>query len=351
MPKSFKPTLPPSAHVLPTPQWLNLVDEPILEPELPIVDPHHHLWERVGNRYLLEDVLADVSSGHNVVSTVFMECRAMYRAGGDPELAPLGETEFVNGIAAMSASGAYGPCRISEAIVGFANLQLGSRVRRVLEAQADVSGGRWRGVRHISAYHADPNARGSSVSAPAGLLMDRGFREGFAVLGHLGMTFDAWMYHTQLDELYDLAKANPQTTIILDHIGGALGIGPYAGKRDEVFKLWKASIDKLAQLPNVTIKLGGLGMKLCGFDFHERPKPPTSEELAKAWAPYFEACIAAFGPDRSMFESNFPVDKPSCSYHVMWNAFKRITAKYSDAEKRALHGGTAARVYKMLPAS
>jgi L-fuconolactonase len=342
-------TLPPGGHVGPRPAWLALTPEPVLEPDLAIVDPHHHLWERAGNRYLMEDILEDVSSGHNVVSTVFLECRAMYRRGGDPEFAPLGETEFVAGIAAMSESGGYGPCRIAEGIVGFANLLLGDRARAVLEAQMTAGGGRFRGVRHISAWHPDPAARGSSVISQPGILTDAGFRKGFAHLAPLGLSFDAWMYFTQLGELEDLAAAFPQTTIVLDHVGGALGIGPYAGKRDETFEAWHKAVRRVAAYPNVHVKLGGLGMPMTGFGHHECPAPPSSEELARAWRPYLEACIAAFGPERSMFESNFPVDKASCSYLTCWNAFKRITAGASADEKRALYAGTAARVYRLRP--
>jgi len=343
-------TLPPGGHAKPRPDWLQLAIEPVLEPDLPIIDTHHHLWERDGDRYMIEEILDDVMSGHNIRSTVFVECQAMYRRGGDPEVAPVGEVEFVNGIAAMSASGAYGPCRIAEGIVGYANLQMGARVHGILERLIGAGGGRFRGVRFISAWHADPSARGSSRrGTTAEMLPDARFREGFACLGRLGLTFDAWMYHTQLGELVDLARAFPEVTIVLDHIGGALAIGPYAGHRQEVFRDWKASISKLAELPNVNVKLGGLGMTMCGFGFHERPRPPSSEELAAAWRPYIETCVETFGPARAMFESNFPVDKGSCSYVTCWNAFKRITVNASPDEKTSLYSGTASRVYNLQP--
>jgi len=343
-------TLPPSHHLPQRPEWLAQVREEIIEPELAIIDPHHHLWEREGNRYLLDDILEDTSSGHRIVSTVFMECRAMYRQGGDPELACLGETEFVNGIAAMSASGGYGPTRVAEAIVGRVNLMLGAGARRILEAQMAVAGGRFRGVRYITVSHPDPSARGASTNQEPGILLDPRFREGFAELAPLGLSFDAWLYHTQLDELTDLARAFPGTTIIVDHIGGALGLGPYAGKRAEVMADWSRSLKGLAVCPNVYMKLGGMGMRFPGFDFHDRPVPPTSDELAAAWGPYLETCIAIFGANRCMLESNFPVDKPTCSYHVLWNAFKRVTAKASADEKRALFSGTAQKVYRLQPA-
>ena len=335
------------AHLAIRPDWLARRREAIIEPDLPIIDPHHHLWDRPGNRYLLPEILDDLASGHDVRATVFIEARSMYRADGPEELRSLGETEFVNGIAAMSASGAYGPARVAAAIVGHVDLRLGARAAGLLEAHLQVSGGRFRGIRQSSPYHPDPRAQGSSVSAPPGLLADANFRAGFACLRPLGLTFDAWMYHTQLGELADLARAFPDQPIVLDHIGGALGIGPYAGKRDEVFRDWSAAMRTLAQCPNVHVKLGGLGMPLTGFDFGTRAEPPSSEELAGAWRPYFATCVEAFGAARCMVESNFPVDKGMFSYPVMWNAFKRFAAGCSADEKTALFSGTAARFYKL----
>lgn len=334
-------------HIAARPEWLALRREDILEPELAIIDPHHHLWDREGAHYLLPELLDDIGSGHKIVSTVFMECKSMYRQGGDPDLAPVGEVEFVSGIAAMSASGGYGPMRICEGIVGHADLMLGSGARRVLEALVAAGGSRFRGIRASTVWHADPAARGSSLNTSEGLLRNPRLREGFACLAPLGLTFDAWMYHTQLGELVELARQFPDAIIVLNHVGGAIGIGPYAGKRDEVFAAWQAQIRALAECPNVSIKLGGLGMRLFGFAFHEAAMPPSSQELAQAWRPYIEACIAAFGPSRCMFESNFPVDKGSCSYAALWNAFKRITLDYSADEKAALYRLTAARVYRL----
>jgi predicted TIM-barrel fold metal-dependent hydrolase len=335
------------AHLTIRPDWLARRREPALEPELPIVDPHHHLWDRPGNRYLLPDILADIAEGHAVRATVFIECRSMYRASGPDERRSIGETEFVAGIAAMSDSGQYGPARIAAGIVGHVDLTLGTRAGHLLDAHAAAAGGRFRGVRHSSPYHPDPSARGSSVSAPEGLLRDPKFREGFACLAPRGLTFDAWMYHTQLDDLLDLARAFPETRIVLDHIGGALGIGPYAGQRDAVFKDWSARLRALAGCPNLHVKLGGLGMPLTGFTFHEADAPPTSEVLAAAWKPYLSTCIEAFGAERCMLESNFPVDKGMFGYCVMWNAFKRFSAAYTPAEKTALFSGTAARFYRL----
>lgn len=325
--------------------WLDRRREAILEPELPIVDPHHHLWDRPGWRYLLDELLADLSSGHRVVATVFLQCRAMYRAAGPEALRPVGETEFVNGVAAMSASGGYGPARVCAGIVGFADLRLGAAVREVLEAHLRAGGGRFRGIRHSAAWDA-------SVTHPAnapfpGLLGDARFREGFAQLAPLGLSFDAWLYHPQLPELTALARSFPDTPIVLNHVGGPLGTGAYAGRRDEVFARWSASIRELATCPNVRVKLGGLGMPRAGFGFHEQPEPPSSEHLAAAWRPYVETCIGAFGAERCMFESNFPVDKESYPYAAYWNACKRLTQGASATEKAALFGGVAARFNRL----
>jgi len=271
----------------------------------------------------------------------------MYRAAGPVELRPVGEVEFANGVAAMAASGTYGKTRVCAGIVGHADLALGAAVEKVLEAMIEAGGGRFRGIRFITASHPDQPAWGSPIIRPAGLLKDPRVREGFARLAPLGLSFDAWMYHTQLDELLDLARAFPATPIVLDHVGGPIGLGPYAGKRDEVFAAWNGMIRELAACPNVHIKLGGLGMRMFGFAHHLGELPPSSDELASAWRPYIETCVAAFGPEQAMFESNFPVDKGSCAYHVMWNAFKRTAAGCSPTEKAALFAGTASKFYRL----
>jgi predicted TIM-barrel fold metal-dependent hydrolase len=335
------------AHLTIRPDWLAKRREEPIEPDLPIVDPHHHLWDRPGNRYLLPDILADIGDGHAVKATVFIECHAMYRASGPEERRSIGETEFVAGIAAMSDSGQYGPARVAAGIVGHVDLTLGTRAGHLLDAHITAAGGRFRGVRHSSPYHADPSARGSSVSAPEGLLRDPKFREGFACLAPRGLTFDAWMYHTQLDDLLDLARAFPETKIVIDHVGGALGIGPYAGQREAVFKDWSAKMRALAGCPNLHVKLGGLGMPMTGFTFHEADTPPSSAALAAAWQPYLATCVEAFGAERCMLESNFPVDKGMFGYGVMWNAFKRFAATVSPAEKTSLFSGTAATFYRL----
>ena len=342
--------VPPAMPAVQAPvrqDWLDKRHEAIIEPELPIVDPHHHLWDRPNYRYLFPDLLADVGSGHNIRATCYEQAREMYRADGPEELKSLGEAEFVSGVSAMSASGKYGPTRCIAGIIGFADLRLGSRVKGVLERHIAVSDGRLRGIRNGSTWSDDPTLKTFTAGGPRELLLDKSFREGCAALAPLGLAFDGWMFQTQLDDLADLAGAFPQTTIVLNHCGGPLAIGPYAGKREEAFTEWRNGIRKIAALPNTYVKLGGLGIKMIGFTFYENPEPPSSQDLEKAWRPYIETCIEAFGPQRAMFESNFPVDKGTCSYQVLWNTFKRIAAKYSAGEKTALLSGSAVKAYRL----
>lgn len=327
--------------------------EDVLEPGLPICDPHHHLWDRGGHRYLLHELLADTGSAdaqgqqHNVRSTVFVECMSMYRAQGPQALRPVGETEFVNGIAAMSESGGYGPTRVAAGIVAHADLRQGAAVREVLGAHLAAAPGRLRGIRHATAWHAGDQIRNAHTEPVAHLLRDARFREGFAQLAPLGLSFDAWLYHTQIGELTELARAFPETTIVLDHCGGPLGIGPYAGQADAVHAQWRRDIDLLANCPNVAVKLGGLAMPINGFGWHKGERLPSSQQLAEASARYVLHAVERFGPRRCMFESNFPVDAVSCSYLVLWNSFKRLARGFGPAEKAALFHDTAARIYRL----
>ena len=329
------------------PDWLNLAVEPALDPDLPIIDPHHHLWDFPHVHYMFDEVLADITSGHNVIATVYAQCFVMYRASGPEQFRPVGETEFVNGIAAMSASGQYGPSRICAGIVGWADLMLGAAVQEVLEAHIAAGGGRVRGIRNTVCWDPDESIPRSLRKTWAGMLMDPRFRAGMSRLAPLGLSFDAWLFHTQLGELADLAAAFPETTIVVDHVGGPLRIGCYASQRNEAFNVWAAGIKRLAAFPNVVIKLGGLGMHIFGFELDHVPLPPSSELLARLWRPYIETCIDAFGPKRCMFESNFPVDKAAYSYVNGWNTFKRLTAGFSADERADLFSGTARRVYRL----
>jgi predicted TIM-barrel fold metal-dependent hydrolase len=326
--------------------WHERYTEAALEPELPIIDAHHHMWDRPPERYALDELLAEFACGHDIRASVFVECTAMFRADGPEALKPAGETEYVNGVAAASASGIYGPARLCAGIVSYADLTAGEAVRPLLEAHIRAGGSRFRGIRQQAQYD---EVLGSMARRrpPQGLLQNPAFRDGFAELAKLGLSFDAYLYFSQLGELYDLAKAFPDTTIILNHAGTPLGIGPYEGKRDEVFKIWSESLHRLAGCGNVWLKIGGLGMTLCGFGLHARERPPSSDDLAEIWRPYVNACIEAFGAGRCMFESNFPVDKQSCGYPVMWNAFKKISGPRSAEERADLFSGTARRVYRI----
>jgi len=327
---------------LPNAEWLGKLREEILEPELPIVDPHHHLWDHPGSRYLLDELLADVGSGHNVVATVFIQCGSGYRTTGPEEMRCIGESEFVRAIA-EDGDRRGGKTKICAGIVSFADLRL-PNVDAVLEGQIAAAGGRFRGIRHIAAH--DPAIVGaSSYVPPAGLMDDPAFRRGMKRLSAHDLTFESWIYHPQIKTLTAVARECPETRIVLNHFGGPLGVGPY--KRDAVFAGWRADIKALSTCPNVYVKLGGLAMIVNAFDFHLAPLPPSSGEMANAWRPYVEACIEDFGAHRCMFESNFPVDKGACSYPVLFNAFKRLASGASPAEKADLFAGTAARFYRL----
>jgi L-fuconolactonase len=331
------------------PDWLALTPEPTLEPELPICDPHHHFWdfrtERLPyQRYLLHELAADIHSGHHVRSTVFIEARAMYRADGPEELRPVGEVEFVQGLAAASASGLYGPARAAAAIIGHANLNLGDRVEPVLDALQAASPNRFRGIRHSASWDPHPEVENRGFE---GQLASENFRAGARLLARRVLCLENTVYFPQLPELAAFAKAIPDLTIISNHIGGLNRVGPYANRNDEVMANWRRGIAAVAECPNVVMKLGGIGMPRTGFDWHTRSKPIGSEELADAMAPWLTYCIEQFGPNRCMFESNFPVDKVSYSYNVLYNAFKRLSKQYSAGERAALFHDTAARVYRI----
>ena len=323
--------------------WLDRHTETILDPDLPIIDPHHHLWMRDGNVYLLPELLADATTGHNIIATVFEECHSMYRPDGPVEERSIGETEFVTGIAAMAASGAFGAARLCARMIGRVDLMQGDRARPLLERHMIASGGRFAGIRQSTAW--DGNDRVHKVVPHAGMLLDPAFRAGYAGLAALGLVFDAWVYHPQLSEVGDLAAAFPSTQIVLNHVGSPILGGPYAADRAQVFRDWKAGMTELTRHGNVTVKLGALPIRLPGAGAVAKDLPPSSEEVASAWRPWLETTIELFGADRCMFESNFPVQKRWCSYPVVWNAFKRIASNASAAEKVALFSGTAARIY------
>lgn len=346
--------------------------EPILEPDLPIVDAHHHLWfmaegalsrleqattiasrafiplRRSQTEYLFDALLSDLRCGHNVCATVFVDAHAMYRQSGPQEMRSVGEVEFANGVAAMSASGAFGNVRACAAIVGNVDLRMGDAVVEVLEAHVRAGGGRYRGVRGAerTAHDDDTSILGPGIGVPH-ILLDERFRSGFKWLQKLDLSFDAWLLEPQLPELIDLARAFPETRIVLNHAGCPVAVGRYSGKREERFPLWRRNMQTLASFPQVFVKLGGFGMPFGAFEAFAADPPASSTQLAEEWRPYVETCIELFGVDRCMFESNFPVDARTCSYAVLWNTFKRLVAGASAEEKTALFSGTASRAYRI----
>jgi L-fuconolactonase len=346
--------------------------EPIIDADLPIVDPHHHLWlrpeavmqalERDSGlmtgalmpafrrhaRYLLDEFLEDLRSGHNIRATVYVEVRSMYRNKGPQALRSVGEVEFANGVAAMAASGAFGDIAMCSGIVGSVDLRLGDAAKEVMLAHIQAGGGRYRGIRtQAVVYDEDPEALGPHSQGVPHLMLDRAFREGFKHLAPLGLSFEAWQLEYQLGELIELARAFPETQIIVNHLGGLFGLGSHSGKTEQRFAQWRENIAALARCPNVAMKLGGLGMPTCALPSSFSKTPPSSLELARDWKPYIESCIEAFGVGRCMFESNYPVDAATTSYAVLWNAFKRIVSGASAGEKTALFSGTAQRIYRL----
>ena len=335
--------------VLGDPDWLAKTPEATLEPEIPICDTHHHLWvsrpEPVDyQQYLLPELTGDVNSGHNVRSTVFIEVRCEYRQTGPEEMKPVGEVEYVQAIAEASATGEHGPTRAAAAIIGHADLKLGDGVRPVLEAMRTASPNRFRGVRHSVGWDESPELANRDIR---GALSTEGYRAGAKVLAGMGLVLENSLYFHQLSELAEFARAVPDLTIVLNHIGGLVRIGPYANRDDEVLPAWRKGVEEAAQCPNIVMKLGGVGQLRYGYYWHDRETPIGSEELAETLGPLMDYCIQQFGPSRCMFESNFPVDKISYSYNVLYNAFKRLSKGYSASDRAEMFYDTAARVYSI----
>lgn len=330
----------------PQPDWLSLHAEEVIEPDLPIIDAHHHIWEEGGHPYLLDDILADIATGHRITATVFVQAHYGYRSDGPEEHRCVGETEKIAALVNEARNRGI-ETNLCAAIVAFANLLLGEAVAPVIEDHLAQAPGRLRGIRHSVSRDSHFPEGIVLRPAPAGLLADPQYRQGLATVAKYGLSYDAMLYHEQLPELTAMAQAVPGLPVVLDHYGCIIGVGPYVGREKENFTAWRKDMTALAECPNVTVKLGGMGMIICGPLWHERPQPPGSSELADAWRPYFETCVELFGVDRCMFESNFPVDKGMYSYPVLWNAFKRLTAGASNAEKAALFHDTAARVYRI----
>ncbi len=322
--------------------------EPILEADLPIVDAHHHLFVRPALRYLVDDYAQDVGSGHRIVASVYVETRAFARTDGAELLRPLGEVEFANGVGAMADAGAHGPCRMCAAIVGYADMLHGDAVAGLLDRAVAAAPDRFRGVRQPCLEPRDPAAyRYSPSPPPRGLLQSAQFRQAFRHLAPRQLSFDAAVMHHQLPDVAALADAFPDTAIVLDHLGIAEGLGRDAVGRAEVFGEWRTELRELGRRANVTCKIGGLGMPFWGLGLEDRTEPTGYLELADAWRPYIETAIEAFGADRCMASSNFPVDGRSCGFVPLWNALKHVLRGCSGADKSAIFHGTAARVYRM----
>ena len=326
--------------------WLDQVREEPLDPDREIVDPHHHLWNRNGSIYELDQLWSDTDAGHNVTQTVFIECRASYREDGPEHLRPVGETEYVAAIADASDADAS-KAKIA-GIVAHADLRLPlDQLDEVLDAHEAASGGRFRGIRHAGAFEPQSDALAIAGRGPEGLYADPDFRRGVAHLGSRGLTYDTWNYHHQLPAFRDLAAACPGTTLMLDHFGTPLGVGQYEGKREEIYQRWTDDIAAVAECPNVVAKLGGMAMPDNGYAWHERVQPPGSDEFVETKARWYHHTIDCFGPERCMFESNFPVDRVSIGYSVLWNGLKKIAADYDEAAKAAMFSGTARRIYRL----
>lgn len=324
--------------------WLDQVVEAAIDSDIDICDAHHHLWELPGSRYLLPQFRADSATGHRVEDSIYVECDWHYFERGPSSLRPVGETAH---IASLALDTGVGRGTTVAAIVGFADLRLGAAVTEVLDAHLDAGRGLFRGIRHASAWDASPEIRNAHTDPGPGLLSRDDFVEGARSVAAANLSLDLWLYHPQLTDAVELARRVPDLRIVVDHLGGMLGIGPYAGRSDEILPEWQASMRELAQCPNVSIKLGGFGLTSAGCAWHRRTRPPTSEEIAAAWGEPVRWCIETFGVDRCMFESNFPVDRRSCSYVVLWNACKLMVAEFSLDERRQLLGGSARNFYRL----
>ncbi len=337
-------------------EWWDRGREEIIEPDWEVVDAHCHLWEARDfpdpegssplrtSRYLLDELLRDTSSGHKVAQCVYIECGSGYYAAGPEHLRPVGETEFAARFAERTAS-CEGDTRIA-AIVAHADLR-DPDLDAALDAHEMRGGGRFRGIRQSGARLDDSSARLLLGAAPPGLYADPDFCRGVARLGERGLTFDAFQFHFQLEELAALARAVPETTIIVDHLGAPVGFSHAPAARDPVFAAWAKGVELLAPLPNVVMKLGGLASIVTGYDGYKRDRPPASQDFVDDRGAYFHHAIRCFGPDRCMFESNFPVDSVSISYGILWNAYKTIATDYDAPARRALLAETARRVYRL----
>ena len=328
--------------------WLAQVKEEIIDPQLPIIDPHHHLWngdnQLAGSfPYLIENLNEDTFSGHNIVGTIFMECAQGYYLNGEEKYKPVGETEFV--INLIKDSKKLPESTNIMGIIGYANLMLGTDVKDVLDEHLSKGEGLFKGIRHAAGWDKNNEIHNSHSNPIENIYYDKNFIKGAEELINLNLTFDAWHYHHQITDLSIFAERYPELIIIHDHFGGPLGVGPYEGKREEIFKKWKDDISLLSESKNVYAKLGGLAMPVNGWNFHKQDKPASSDQIVDLHQQYYLHTINCFGADRCMFESNFPVDRRSVTYHILWNAFKKMVSDYSDEDKNKLFFKNAKDVY------
>ena len=325
-------------------EWLNQHSEEIIDAERPIIDPHHHLWPGE-NKYLLEDLWADTSSGHNIKHTVFIECTQEFLTSGPDHLKPIGETIFVKKIA-DEAKKVPSKSQIS-GIVSHVDMTLGEGINEVLDLHFLHGESLFKGIRRAGGWDPHENMRNSHHSPPKDMYLSDIFNKSLKILGEKGLVFEAWQYHHQINQVSILAREHPNLKIVLNHFSGPIGIGPYKDLRNEIFEQWKKDIDELVKNKNVYAKLGGLAMPINGYNFHKQSMPPSSDQIVEAQKNYYDYSIKSFGPERCMFESNFPVDKQSVSYHVIWNAFKKISKDYTEEDKEYLFLKSAENFYSL----
>ena len=340
-----------SPHLPVRQEWLNqLIEDPIL-PKIPIIDPHHHLWDVGFGRYYIEELLEDInSSGHNIVSTVYIMSSSntkIYSKDGLEEFKPLTEIEFATSEGKRADLIPNNRVKVNASIVGSVDLTYGNKLQPVLEKAVNISEGRLKGIRMLLASHTDPRISSGAVKSDLGLMLHPNFIDGAKCVQDANLSLDFWIYHTQLNEMEKIARALPDLTIILNHIGGPIHIGEYEGKQAATHREWRSAMMRLSRIPNINVKLGGLGMAVNGAKFHNSKFPPNSVQLSDVWKPWIYETIDMFGFDRCMFESNFPVDKGSCSYGALWNAFKIIAKDMSDDEINKLFSKNAAKIYKI----
>ena len=340
-----------SPHLDVRPSWLNKLKEKPILPNLNIIDPHHHLWDVGFGRYYVEELLEDINtSGHNIKATVYIMSSSnteIYLKNGPEEFKPLSEIEFATNEGKRADLIKNNKVKVNASIVGSLDLTYGNKLKPVIEKGLEISEGRLKGIRMLLAAHPDPRIKSGAVKSDLSLMSHPKFIEGARCLQDAGLSLDFWIYHTQLGEMEKIARTLPELSIILNHIGGPIHLGEYEGKQALTHREWRTAMMRLSRLPNIKVKLGGLGMEVNGAKFHLNQDPPNSSELANIWKPWIYETINMFGIDKCMFESNFPVDKGSCSYGSLWNAFKIISEKMSDNEKNKLFYENAAKIYKI----